>query len=324
MADGTRDNSSIGRSDHPGSGGSAPRVGFIGLGNMGWPMAGHIAAAGMPLRVHNRTRSVAEAFVEHLGAAGGGAGVQICETPAEVAAGSDAVLSIVSDDAAATEVFAGPAGVAEGIAPGAVAVEMSTISPTCVRHLAGVIEDRGAHLVDAPAGGSVSTAEAGVLLMIAGGTDAAVEQARPALEPFSGRVAHVGGQGAGAAMKLALNTLVHGLVNSIAEGLVLAEEAGIDRLVAYDVFASSPLGSPFFQYRRDWYERPGTQPAIFRLDLAIKDLRLALDLAAEVGLDLPQIASNHRALQAASAAGFGDYDVAGVAESLRGKQRDPD
>ena len=315
-----------GGSDHPGAGGSAPsapRVGFIGLGNMGWPMAAHVAAAGLPLRVHNRTRSKAEAFVSHVAATSGRADVQICETPAEVAAGSDALLSIVSDDAAATEVFTGPDGVAAGIAPGAVGVEMSTISPTCVRRLAGVMESAGAALVDAPAGGSVSTAEAGVLLMIAGGDGAAVEQASPALEPFSGRIAHVGGQGAGAAMKLALNTLVHGLVNSIAEGLVLAEGAGIDRLVAYDVFASSPLGSPFFQYRRDWYERPGSQPAIFRLDLAVKDLRLALDLAAEVGLDLPQIASNHRALQAASAAGFGDYDVAGVAESLRGNRRDP-
>ena len=314
-------------SDHSGAGGSdagAPRVGFIGLGNMGWPMAAHVAAAGMPLRVHNRTRSKAEAFVEHVGAAGSEADVQICETPAEVAAGSDAVLSIVSDDAAATEVFAGPDGVAAGIAPGAVGVEMSTISPGCVRHLAGVMESAGAALVDAPAGGSVSTAEAGVLLMIAGGDAAAVEQARPALEPFSARIAHVGGQGSGAAMKLALNTLVHGLVNSVAEGLVLAEGAGIDRLVAYDVFASSPLGSPFFQYRRDWYERPGEQAAIFRLDLAIKDLSLALDLAAEAGLDLPQIASNHRALQAAATAGFGDYDVSGVAESLRGKRRNSD
>ncbi|MCY3805073.1 MAG: NAD(P)-dependent oxidoreductase [bacterium] len=309
-------------SDHSGAGGSdasAPRVGFVGLGNMGWPMAAHVAAAGLPLRVHNRTRSKAEAFVEHVGG-----DVRICETPAEAAAGSDAVLSIVSDDAAATEVFTGPDGVAAGIAPGAVGVEMSTISPGCVRRLAGVMESVGASLVDAPAGGSVSTAEAGVLLMIAGGGATAVEQARPALEPFSGRIAHVGGQGSGAAMKLALNTLVHGLVNSVAEGLVLAEGAGIDRQVAYDVFAASPLGSPFFQYRRDWYERPGTQPAIFRLDLAIKDLRLALDLAAEVGLDLPQIASNHGALQAASAAGFGDYDVAGVAESLRGKRRSAD
>ena len=201
---------------------------------------------------------------------------------------------------------------------------MSTISPGCVRHLGGVMEGCGARLVDAPAGGSVSTAQAGMLLMIAGGDAAAVEQARPALEPFSGRIAHVGGQGSGAAMKLALNTLVHGLVNSIAEGLVLAEKAGIDRLVAYDVFASSPLSSPFFQYRRDWYERPGEQPAIFRLDLAIKDLRLALDLAAECGVDLPQIASNHRSLEAASAAGFGDYDVAGVAESLRGNRRSPE
>ena len=307
-----------------GTGAGGPRVGFVGLGNMGWPMAAHIAAAGLPLRVHNRTRSKAEAFAEHVRAASEGADVAICETPAEVAAGSDAVLSIVSDDAAAIEVFEGPGGVAAGIAPGAVAVEMSTISPGCVRRLGGVMEGCGASLVDAPVGGSVSTAEAGVLLVIAGGDAAAVEQARPALEPFSGRIVHIGAQGSGAAMKLALNTLVHGLVNSIAEGLVLAEKAGIDRLVAYDVFASSPLGSPFFQYRRDWYERPGEQPAIFRLDLAIKDLRLALDLAAASGVELPQIASNHRSLQAASAAGFGDYDVAGVAESLRGNRRSPE
>ena len=305
-------------------GANTPRVGFIGLGNMGWPMAANVAAAGLPLRVHNRTRSKAEAFVEHVHSTGGGADVEICETPAETAARSDVVLSIVSDDAAARDVFEGSQGVAAGIAPGAVAVEMSTISPPCARHLATVVEAAGAKLVDAPAGGSVSTAAAGLLLMIAGGDSDAVNQARPALAPFSSRIAHIGGQGSGAAMKLALNTLVHGLVNSIAEGLVLAEGAGIDRLVAYDVFASSPLGSPFFQYRRDWYERPGEQPAIFRLDLAIKDLHLALELAEEVGLDLPQAASNHRSLQMASAAGFGDYDVSGVAESLRGHRRSPE
>ena len=312
-----------GTSDLPDSdrhGASSPRVGFIGLGNMGWPMAANVAAAGLALRVHNRTRSKAEAFVEHVHSTlGDDADVAICETPAETATRSDVILSIVSDDAAARDVFEGPQGVAAGIAPGAVAVEMSTISPPCARHLAAVVEARDAKLVDAPAGGSVSTAAAGMLLMIAGGDTDAIEQARPALDPFSSRVAHIGGQGSGAAMKLALNTLVHGLVNSIAEALVLAEGAGVDRLVAYDVFASSPLGSPFFEYRRDWYERPGEQPAIFRLDLAIKDLRLALDLAEEAGLDLPQATVNHRSLQAASAAGFGDYDVSGVAELLRSR-----
>jgi 3-hydroxyisobutyrate dehydrogenase-like beta-hydroxyacid dehydrogenase len=119
-------------------------------------------------------------------------------------------------------------------------------------------------------------------------------------------------------MKLAVNAIVHSLNQVVSEALVLAERAGIERSRAYDVFADSAVAAPFVRYKRDAYERPGETPVGFRLDLAAKDLRLALELAAGVGADLPQTRANLAVLDDAVAAGFGPDDESAVAEHLRG------
>jgi 3-hydroxyisobutyrate dehydrogenase-like beta-hydroxyacid dehydrogenase len=121
----------------------------------------------------------------------------------------------------------------------------------------------------------------------------------------------------GAAMKLALNAVVYGLNEALAEGLVLAERAGIERAQAYEIFTASAIAAPFVHYRRDTFERPGETPVLLRLSLAEKDLRLILDLAAECGHSMPQAELNVEVLRLAIEHGFADHDVAAVAELLR-------
>ncbi|MFD1498754.1 NAD(P)-dependent oxidoreductase, partial [Streptosporangium lutulentum] len=145
----------------------------------------------------------------------------------------------------------------------------------------------------------------------------AVRRGREVLSSLGDPVLHLGESGRGSAMKLVVNTIVHSLNQAVSEALVLAERAGIERATAYSVFVNSAVSAPFVQYRREAFERPGEVPVAFRLELAAKDLRLALELADKVGADLPQARVNREVLGAAMAAGFGDEDESAVARYLR-------
>ena len=287
-----------------------PAVGFVGLGTMGWPMAANVAMAGFPMFVHNRTRARADAFAAEMD------GVTACASPAEVAASAVVVLTMLGDGTAVDDVYVGDDGLLAGTQPGSVLVEMSTIGPEHVETLGTRVRSVGVELVDAPVSGSVATAGSAALLVMAGGHETAIERARPALEAL-GTVVHVGPAGAGATMKLAVNTVVYGLNQAVSEGLVLAERAGLDRLLTYDVFANSAIAAPFVHYRREAFERPGAVPVAFRLALASRDLQLILGLGERVGADLQQAETNLAVLRLAAAAGFGDEDVSAVARFLR-------
>jgi 3-hydroxyisobutyrate dehydrogenase-like beta-hydroxyacid dehydrogenase len=132
----------------------------------------------------------------------------------------------------------------------------------------------------------------------------------------------MGDSGAGSAMKLAVNAVVHSLNGAVSEALVLAERAGIERTKAYSVFLNSAISAPFVGYRQAAFERPGEVPVAFRMELAAKDLRLALALAADVGATLPQTRTNLELLSEALVAGFGDNDESGLAEYLRKRTAD--
>jgi 3-hydroxyisobutyrate dehydrogenase-like beta-hydroxyacid dehydrogenase len=279
-------------------------------------MAANVARAGFPLRVHNRTRDVAEAFASATG------GITLCDSPAEVAASADVVLTMLATGSAVEQVYLGEGGLLAGARPGSVLVEMSTIGPDGVDALARRVAAAGAELVDAPVSGSVATARAAGLLVMAGGAAEAVARVRPVLEAI-GTVKHVGASGSGATMKLAVNTVVYGLNQSVSEALVFAERAGLDRLLTYDVFANSAVAAPFVHYRREAFERPGEVPVAFRVELASRDLRLILDLAEKVGADLRQAQTNLAILDEAAAAGHRDEDVSAVAGYLRGSKRAP-
>lgn len=286
------------------------QVGFVGLGRMGSRMAANISQAGLQLAVYNRTRHKAEALASEVEAT-------VADSPRTLAAESDVVVSMVSDGPALRAVYEGPDGILEGLAPGKVAVDMSTVGPERISELAPKVGERGAELLDAPVSGSVAVAEAGKLMIMVGGTEQGLARARPVLEAVGEPVLHVGSSGAGATLKLAVNSIVFGFNQALSEALVLAEKAGVDRSTAYDVFEKSAVAAPVLVYRRPVFENPGHVPVTFTMDLAAKDLRLILDLADRVGTPMPQAEENLGVYQRASEAGFGADDMGAVAEFLR-------
>jgi 3-hydroxyisobutyrate dehydrogenase-like beta-hydroxyacid dehydrogenase len=286
------------------------KIGFLGLGRMGAPMAGNLVKAGHDLTVWNRTVSKAEEFADQHGATA-------AATPREAVRAADFVVTMLADDAALLQAYDGPDGALAGLRAGAVAIDMSTVSPQTVLALAEKVTAVGGRLVDAPVSGSVAAATAGALTIMAAGDTEAVDQARPVLGDMGDPVIHMGGSSRGATMKLCVNAIVHSLNGAVSESLVLAERAGIDRLQAYSVFLNSAVAAPFVQYRQEAFEKPGRVPVAFRLELAAKDLRLALEAADRAGASLPQTQRNLQVLEEAVAAGFGDLDESGVAEFLR-------
>jgi len=260
---------------------------------MGVRMAANIARSGFPLLVYNRTRAKAEAFAKSTNAT-------VASSPAEMAGACDVLITMVSDGSVVEEIYGGPGGVLENLGPGIIAVEMSTIGPEAVLSLSSKLEARGGRLVDAPVSGSVAFAESAMLTVMAGGSADDVNAVRPVLETMSSKIFHLGPVGAGAAMKLAVNTIVYALSGALSEGLVLAERAGIARSAAYEVFSSSAIAAPFVHYRRAAFERPEETPVGCRLALAQKDMDLILALAERLELALPQAETNFNVLQAAS------------------------
>jgi 3-hydroxyisobutyrate dehydrogenase/2-hydroxy-3-oxopropionate reductase len=165
--------------------------------------------------------------------------------------------------------------------------------------------------------GSVASAASRKLLIMAAGEREPLATAMPVLRGIADQVIEVGGPGAGAAMKLAVNAVVFAINQAVSEALVLAERAGIERSVAYDVFASSAVAAPVVHYRRPVFENPETAAVTMPIDLVIKDLGLVTALGEEVGARLPQVETNLAAMKAASAAGLGEADMGTMAVYLR-------
>ena len=286
-------------------------LGWVGTGRMGAAMVARLRGAGHPVVVFNRTASTAAEVAERTGAT-------LAATPREAAGSAGVVIVSLADDAAVTAAYGGPDGLVAGLRPGAVVLEASTVAPQTVRALGADVAARGATLLDAPVSGSVPVVQRGELTVMVGGDPDALEQVRPVLVPLASEVFHLGGPGTGAAMKLAVNAVVHGLNQALSESLVLAERSGIDRAAAYQVFAASAVAAPYVRYKREAFERPEQTPVAFMLSLVAKDLTLIEALAAETGARMEQTATNHRVVQEAVDAGYGTRDISAVATYLRG------
>jgi 3-hydroxyisobutyrate dehydrogenase/2-hydroxy-3-oxopropionate reductase len=286
------------------------RVGVAGTGRMGSAMARALARAGRELVLWNRDAAKAGTLAGELGAG-------VVGTPSALAATADVVLTMLADDDAVREVYGGADGLLAAAREGTVLVDLSTVTPGVLGEFAGAASASGAGLLDAPVSGSTATAESGQLTLMVGGDAADLERARPALEPLAKAIFHLGPLGTGSAMKLAVNTLIFGLNQALAEGLVLAELAGIDRSAAYDVLAASAAGAPFVGYKRAAFLDPQGTPVAFSVDLAAKDLRLITGYAAALGLPVPQATVNLEVVADASAKGRGEADFATVAVVLR-------
>lgn len=287
-----------------------PRTAVIGLGRMGSAMAGTLHRAGVPLIVQNRSAAAAAEVAAATNS-------EVADSPQTAAAAADIVITSLADDAAVTSVFAGPDGIVAGLRPGAVILETSTIDPETSRALALDVEAAGASLLDAPVSGSVSLVEAGNLTFMIGGPEGALERARPILEILAANIFHLGAIGSGHTVKLAVNALVHAINTAVAESLVLAEKAGVDRAAAYNVFKSGAGGAPFVQYKEAAFLEPDSAPVAFSIDLVAKDLQLILDLAGRVGAPMLQGEANREVTRAAIEAGLGAADMSALATHLR-------
>jgi 3-hydroxyisobutyrate dehydrogenase-like beta-hydroxyacid dehydrogenase len=288
----------------------SPKVAFVGTGRMGAAMVGRITGAGFPVTIYNRTREKADTVGSETGA-------QVATTAREAVAGADVVLVSLADDAAVRSTYGGPDGLVAGLTDGAVVADTSTVSPATPRALDADVRAAGGLLLDTPVSGSVPTVEQGRLTVMAGGDASALDRIRPVFGPIAARVVHLGAIGAGATMKLAVNSIVHALNVALSEALVLAERSGIDRETAYDVIAGSAAGAPFVDYKRSAFLDPAGTPVAFALELVAKDLDLAAALAADAGAAGGQLAANREVVAAAIRAGFGAADLSAVAEYLR-------
>ena len=266
------------------------KVAVVGLGEMGSRIARRLLDAGHHLTVWNRTAAKAEAL-----------GVPVAASPAEAAAGSEAVVTMVTDPAALRAVTEGPDGVAAGAA-GTTVIEMSTVGPAAIERLAEQVPE----LLDAPVLGSLSEAEEGRLSIFAGGEEALFERWHGLLEAL-GTPVYVGPQGSGAAAKLVANTTLFGTIGVLGEAVALADALDLPREKAFEVLATTPLVAQA-ERRRPALESGDYAPR-FPLRLARKDA----DLIAELGLDL-------RLLEAARSwlaeAGDGDRDYSAVLERI--------
>ncbi len=283
--------------------GGRPRVGFIGLGKMGAPMAGRVLQAGFPLTVHNRSRTAVDRLVAE--------GASPADDPAGVAAASDIVLTSLPDVPAVEAVYLGERGLVGAARAGQVFADTSTVGPDTSRQLAAALAERGAAFLDAPVSGGVAGATGGTLTIMTGGDAAAFERIGPVFAAMGQRVHHVGPTGSGTIVKLANQLLVAINMAGVAEALVLATKAGADPRAVLEVLSTSFGGSRMLERAVPLFlDRAFT--AGTPVDLIRKDLGLIEGLAQELGVPLAEGAAARGVFDTASAAGHGPEDMAAV------------
>jgi 3-hydroxyisobutyrate dehydrogenase-like beta-hydroxyacid dehydrogenase len=279
-------------------------VAFLGTGLMGGAMARRLLDAGHDLTVWNRTAERAKPLEE--------AGAEVAGTPAEAASGAEFVITMLADARALRDVVTGPEGVASAIRPGSVLIDMSTVGPDEVRRLREELPPEVV-LVDAPVMGSVGRATAGELTIVVGADEAAFERVKDLLAVL-GKPRPVGDLGAGAALKLVLNSTLGAIVATVGEAIALADRFGLDRKTVLDVLEASQLGM-FVQQKREAIQS-GDYPPQFKLSLAAKDLRLVEDAAQRAGIDLEVVSLTRTMLERAEKEGRGDQDYAALVGSI--------
>jgi 3-hydroxyisobutyrate dehydrogenase-like beta-hydroxyacid dehydrogenase len=278
----------------------APTVGFVGLGAMGSRMAGRLLA-NHPVYGTNRTASRAVALVE--------CGMAWRDTPREVAAEADVIISMVADDAALAAVTGGPDGILAGLSAGKIYIDMSTVAPRTGRALAVQVHGLGASMLDAPVSGSVTAADGGTLTIMVGGPEVTFQAALPVLRTLGSRVTHIGDSGQGLLLKLAVNISLGAQMLAFSEGVLLAERGGIDAGLAARVMTASAVGSPMLQARAPlMLDLP--EQAWFDVGLMHKDIRLALQAARDLAVPLPAAATTDGVLARAEHLGYGHRDIA--------------
>jgi 2-hydroxy-3-oxopropionate reductase len=283
------------------------RVGFIGLGIMGRPMARRLLDAGFALAVHSRSPAPVNELVA--------AGAERAASPGEVGAASDVVVTMLPDTADVESVVFGEAGLAGSLRPGSLVVDMSTIDPLATRGFAERLRGDGVAFLDAPVSGGERGAIDGTLSIMVGGADDDLARARPLLEAMGSTIVHVGAVGAGQVAKACNQLVVGSAIEAVAEALVLAAKAGADPAKVRDALLGGLAASRILDVHGERMLRAAFDPG-FRLRLHHKDANIVLDAARRLGAPTPGFAVVAAALARAVAEGRGDLDHAALVTLL--------
>ncbi len=281
-------------------------IGFIGLGIMGRPMAGHLQSAGHQLFLHSRGALPAELLE---------AGAKACPSGAEVATAADVIITMVPDTADVAAVLFGENGVAAGLSPDKIVIDMSSISPLETKRFAERISALGAHYFDAPVSGGEVGAKAATLTIMVGGPEAEFGRIEPLLRAMGRNITLIGGHGDGQTAKVANQIIVALTIEAVGEALLFASKAGADpnkvRAALMGGFASSRVLEVHGQRMIDRAFEPG-----FRIALHQKDLNLALSGGRELGVSLPNTATCQELFNACAANGGGAWDHSAMVRAL--------
>ncbi|MCX6625098.1 MAG: NAD(P)-dependent oxidoreductase [Acidobacteria bacterium] len=284
------------------------KLGFCGLGIMGYPMARHLIRGGHDVALWSHTASKAE----ELAKAEGG---KACATPREVGESADCVFLCVGDTAMSDAVILGEQGILAGAKPGTVVVDTSTVSPSASREMTGKLEARGLHFLGAPVTGSKPGAEAGTLTFMVGGDQTVFERTRPYMELMGKQLFYCGGAGMGLNAKLTQNLILSNILQAFNEGMVLATKAGVNPELMLEVLDKSAAKSGLISFKA-----PFVLDRNFSTNFSVKwmhkDIGLMLDSGKELGVPLPMTALNQQLFQTAISQGHGEEDICSTIKVL--------
>jgi 3-hydroxyisobutyrate dehydrogenase-like beta-hydroxyacid dehydrogenase len=289
-------------------------IGFVGLGVMGAPMAGHLARAGHRLRLHDANAAAARTLAQTLGGA-----ARACDTPAALAEGCDVVITMLPNGQVVQQVALGESGLLHGMRPGALLLDTSSSEPWLTRRTAAALAERDVAMVDAPVSGAQWGAEAAELVFMVGGGAADLERVRPLLERMGRAVHHVGALGAGHMMKCINNLITALTFSATMEGLTLGKRVGLDPAAMVAVLNESTGGSWITKNHiaQRVLSRSFDDP--FKLELMLKDIGIALDLSREAQLPMPLAALGQQLWRAASLAAGPGVSVSELARWVEGQ-----
>ncbi len=286
------------------------RAGFIGLGLMGKPMAGHLVKAGYPLMVHNRSRAAVDELVAQ--------GAQAATSPREVAANSDVVITMLPDSPNVESVLNGPHGLLAGARPGLIHIDMSTISATATRRIAALEAEHGVVHIDAPVSGGDIGAKNATLTIMAGGDEYAVLAVEPIFKVLGKKITHIGPIGCGQVAKACNQIMVAAQMVAMGELLIMAQKAGADPEKVVEAIKGGAAQCWTLDNKPQRLFAGNRTPG-FKAAMQYKDLNIVMEMARTYGVPLPGAAANTQIFNALIANGLGDQDnsaVIGVIEQL--------
>lgn len=279
-------------------------IAVIGLGQIGYPVAGRIARAGARVAVHNRSQSKAEAWCEEHGGA-------VAESAASAVRSASVVVTCVGDDSDLRSLFYGEAGVLEALGPRTLVIDHTTASSAVARELGEQVRNRGGEFLDCPVSGGSKGAQDGTLSIMVGGDRESFERAQSLLETYGGRVSHVGPTGAGQLCKMVNQICIAGVLEGLAEGLAFAKTSGLDAERVLEVISAGAASSWQMQNRSS-YMLEGSFPAGFAARLMHKDLSLCLREAIDANIPLPVAAIVEQQYSRLLALGHGNEDFSNL------------